>query len=163
MRAVPCNALGGKRIFTMAAGIKIWKVNGQYQYQPPSLKFTCTWVLDQNFLHPKGSRLYLNIQACWDNLIDDSTNTSDEETVDVKNGEGKEAQVPDHILMDVPFLPEQVPEEPAQPPPVPLEVQVDQIPFPPTPDPEVPEPGPVIKPHSYQSVKDSEYFRSSMV
>ena len=65
----------------------------------------------------------------------ESTITSDEETVDVKNGEGKEVQVLDHILMDVPFPPEQVPEEPAQPPPVPIEIQVDQIPLPPTPDP----------------------------
>ena len=88
------------------------------------------------------------------------TNTSDEETVDVKNGEGKDAQVPDHILVDVPFPLEQVPEEPAQPLPVPIEVQVDQIPFPPTPDPGVPEPGPVIKPYSYKSIKDLEYFRS---
>ena len=80
----------------------------------------------------------------------DSTNTSDEETVDVKNGEGKEVQVPDHILMDIPFLPEQVPLKPTQPPPVPIEVQVDQIPFPPTPDPEVLEPEPTVKPHSYR-------------
>ena len=65
--------------------------------------------------------------------------------------------------MGVPFLPEQVPEEPAQSPPIPLEVQVEQIPFPPTPDPEVSEPGPVIKPHSYRSIKDSEYFRMEMV
>ena len=59
----------------------------------------------------------------------DLTNTSDEEAVDVRIGEGKEAQVLDHILMDVPFPSEQVPEEPAQPPPIPIEVQVDQIPF----------------------------------
>ena len=92
-----------------------------------------------------------------------TTNTSDEEIVNVPNGERKEVQVPDHILMDVQFLPEQVPEEPAQPPPIPLEVQVEQIPFPPTPDPEVSEPGPVVKPHSYKSIKDSEYFRTEMV
>ena len=66
------------------------------------------------------------------------TNTSDEEIVNIQNGEREEAQVLDHILMDVLFPPGQVPEEPAQPPPVPLEVQVEQIPFPPTPDPEVP-------------------------
>ena len=91
------------------------------------------------------------------------TNTSDEEIVNIQNGQREEALVQDHILMDVPFPPEQVPEEPAQPPPVPLEVQVEQIPFPPMPDPEVPEPGPVIKPHSYRSIKDSEYFRMEMV
>ena len=91
------------------------------------------------------------------------TNTSDEEIVSVQNGEREKVQVLDHILMDVPFPPEQVPEEPAQPPPVPLEVQVEQIPVPPTPDPEVPEPGPVVKPHSYRSIKDSEYFRMEMV
>ena len=88
-----------------------------------------------------------------------ATNTSDEEIANVPNDERKEVQVLDHILMDVPFLPEQVPEEPAQPSPIPLEVQVEQIPFPPTPDLEVLEPGPVIKPHSYRSIKDSEYFR----
>ena len=77
----------------------------------------------------------------------DLTNTSDGEDVIVKIGEGKEAQVSDHILMDAPFPPEQVPEEPIQLPPVPIEVQVDPIPFPPAPDP--------------KSIKDSEYFRCS--
>ena len=91
------------------------------------------------------------------------TNTSDEEIVSIQNGEGKEVQVTDHILMDVPFLPEQVPKEPAQPHPIPLEVQVEQILFPPMPDPEVPESGPVVKPYSYRSIKDSEYFRTEMV
>ena len=90
------------------------------------------------------------------------TNTSDEEIVNVQNGEREEAQVPDHILKDVPFPPEQVPEEPAQPPPVPLEIQVEQIPFPPMPDLKVSEPGPVIRPHLYQSIKDSKYFRTKM-
>ena len=91
------------------------------------------------------------------------TNTSDEENVNVQNGEREEAQVPDYILMDVPFPPEQVPEEPTRPPPVPLEAQVEQIPFPPTPEPEVPEPGPVVKPHPYRSIKNSEYFRMEML
>ena len=85
----------------------------------------------------------------------DITNTSDEEIVDVQDGEREEAQVPDHILMDVLFPPEQVSEEPAQPPPIPLEVQVDQIPFPPTPNLEVPEPGQSIKLHSYRSIQYS--------
>ena len=40
---------------------------------------------------------------------------------------------------------------------------MEQIPFPPTPDPEVSEPGPVVKPHSYKSIKDSEYFRTEIV
>ena len=65
------NALGGRRIFTTAAGIKIRKANGKYQYHPPSLKFTCTCVLDQNFPHPKDNRLYFNTQACLDNLIEE--------------------------------------------------------------------------------------------
>ena len=91
------------------------------------------------------------------------TNTSAEENVNIQNGEREEAQVLDYILMDVLFPPEQVPEEPAQPPPVPLAAQVEQIPFPPTPEPEVPEPGPVVKPHLYRSIKDSEYFRTEMV
>ena len=78
-------------------------------------------------------------------------------------GDGKEAQVSDHILMDVPFPLEQVPKEPAQLPPIPIEIQVDKIPFPPTPDPEVLEPEPTIKPHSCILIQDSEYFRSNMV
>ena len=71
MRAVPHNSLFRKRILSTATGIKIQKVNGQYQYQPPSLKFTCTWVLDQNFPHPQDNRLYFNMQACLDNLVDE--------------------------------------------------------------------------------------------
>ena len=91
------------------------------------------------------------------------TNTSDEENVSIWNGEREEVQVPDHIHMDVPFPQEQVPEDPAQPPAILLEVQVEQIPFPPKPDPEVPEPGLVVKSYSYRSIKDSEYFRTEMV
>ena len=52
----------------------------------------------------------------------DITNTSDEENVVVELGEGQEAQAPDHILMDVLFPPEQLPEEPVKPHPVPIEV-----------------------------------------
>ena len=70
MRAVPHNSLGAKQIFTTAAGIKIRKVNGRYQYQPPPLKFACTQVLDKNFPHPSDSKLYFNVQACLDNLVD---------------------------------------------------------------------------------------------
>ena len=70
-RAVPCNSLGTKRIFTTAAGIKIRKVNGQYQYQPPSLKFSCTQVLDMKFPHARDHKLYFNVQACLDNLVDE--------------------------------------------------------------------------------------------
>ena len=68
---VPQNSLGGKRIFTMAAGIKIRKVNGRYQYQPPMLKFNCTRMLDKHFPHPRDSHLYFNVQACMDNLLDE--------------------------------------------------------------------------------------------
>ena len=91
----------------------------------------------------------------------DITNTSDEENVVVEVGERQEAKAPDHILMDVPFPPEQVPEEPVIPHLVPIEVQVNPIPFPSTPDPEVLEPEPLIRPHSYQAMKESEYFRST--
>ena len=70
-RAVPHNSLSGKRIFTMATDIKIEKVNGWYQYQSLSLKFTCTRVLDQNFPHLQDNRLYFNMQACLDNLLDE--------------------------------------------------------------------------------------------
>ena len=68
--AVPCNSLGSKRIFTTTGGIKIRKVNGRYQYQPPTLKFSHTCTLDKHFPHPRDSRLYFNIQACVDNLLD---------------------------------------------------------------------------------------------
>ena len=70
-RAVPRNLLGLKQIFTMATGIKIRKVNGRYKYQPPSLKFSCTRVLDMNFPHPKDNKLNFNVQACLDNLVDE--------------------------------------------------------------------------------------------
>ena len=40
---------------------------------------------------------------------------------------------------------------------------MEQIPFSPTPDPEVLEPGPIVNPYSYKSIKDSEYFRTEMV
>ena len=69
-RAMPCNSLGAKQIFTTVAEIKIRKVNGRYQYQPPSLKFSCTRVLDMKFPHPCDSKLYFNVQACLDNLVD---------------------------------------------------------------------------------------------
>ena len=70
-RAVPHNSLGTKRIFTMAAGIKIRKVNGRYQYKPPSLKFSCTRVLDMKFPHPCDHKLYFDVQAFLDNLVDE--------------------------------------------------------------------------------------------
>ena len=70
MRAVPHNLLGTKQIFTTAAGIKIRKVNGWYQYQHPSLKFFCTRVLDMKFPHPCDNKLYFNVQTCLDNLVD---------------------------------------------------------------------------------------------
>ena len=93
----------------------------------------------------------------------DVTNTSDEEIVNVNYGDGNGVQVPDYIQMNVPFPPEHIPVEPTQIPPVPIEVHENQIPFPPTHDPEVLEPEPTVKPHSYRSIQDSEYFRSSMV
>ena len=65
------NAPGGKRIFTTAAGIKPRRVNGRYQCQPPSFKFTCICTLDQHFPHPRDSRLYSNVQAFLDNLLDE--------------------------------------------------------------------------------------------
>ena len=71
MRAVPHNLLGTKWIFTTVAGIKIRKVNGWYQYQPPSLKFSCTRVLDIKFPHQCDHKLYFNVQACLDNLVDE--------------------------------------------------------------------------------------------
>ena len=65
--------------------------------------------------------------------------------------------------MDVPFPKEQIPVEPVQPHPVHIEVQVNLIPFPPTPHPEVSESEPMIKPHSYKSMKEFEYFRSTNI
>ena len=37
----------------------------------PSLKFNCTCTLDQHFPHPRDNRLYFNVQACLDNLLDE--------------------------------------------------------------------------------------------
>ena len=50
-------------------GVKIRRVNGRYQYQPPSLKFMCVRVLDSNFPDKRDSKMYWGIQSCIDNLI----------------------------------------------------------------------------------------------
>ena len=48
--------------------------------------------------------------------------------------------------------------------PIEVEVQPIPMPFPPTPElPEVSEPGPVVKPNSYRDIKDSLYFQENMV
>ena len=60
-RAVPLNLLGTKQIFTTVAGIKIRNVNGRYQYQSASIKFSCTRVLDMKFPYPRDNKLYFNL------------------------------------------------------------------------------------------------------
>ena len=60
----------GERVFSTPLGVKIRQVNGCYQYNPPSLKFSCVRVLDYNFWDPKNLRLYTAVQACVDKLVD---------------------------------------------------------------------------------------------
>ena len=54
----------------MALGVKIRRVNGRYQYNPPSLKFSCVRVLDHHFPDPATSRLYATVQSFLDQIID---------------------------------------------------------------------------------------------
>ena len=51
------------------AGVKVRRVDGRYQYQPPTLKFACVRVLDHNFPDPRDSKLYTNVQLCLDELV----------------------------------------------------------------------------------------------
>ena len=60
----------GERVFSTPLGVKIRRVNGCYQYNPPSLKFSCVRVLDYNFRDPRNPRLYTAVQACVDKLVD---------------------------------------------------------------------------------------------
>ena len=71
--------------------------------------------------------------------------------------------MPDHIQMDVEF-----PQAQLEGHPVRQQIQAESasaaMPFPPTPEnPEVSEPTPSIKPHSYRDIKDSIYFQEKMV
>ena len=59
----------GERVFMTATGIKIRRVNGRYQYNPPTLKFACVRVLDRHFPDPRDGRLYTNVQHCLDQLV----------------------------------------------------------------------------------------------
>ena len=73
--------------------------------------------------------------------------------------EVQQAHSPDHIQMDVEIPPVQLVRYPIE-----VEVQPIPMPFPPTPElPEVSEPGPVVKPNSYRDIKDSLYFQENMV
>ena len=76
---MPVRTRGGQRnplirrneqILTTPLGVGIRKVNGRYQYNPPSLKFSCVRVLDQSFPDHGNPRLYAHVQGCLDNLID---------------------------------------------------------------------------------------------
>ena len=69
--------------------------------------------------------------------------------------EVQQAHSPDHIQMDVEIPPVQLVRYPIE-----VEVQPIPMPFPPTPElPEVSEPGPVVKPNSYRDIKDSLFSR----
>ena len=59
----------GERVFMTATGVKIRRVNGRYQYNPPTLKFACVRVLDRHFPDPRDGRLYTNVQNCLDQLV----------------------------------------------------------------------------------------------
>ena len=52
-----------------ATSVKIRRVNGRYQYNPPTLKFACVRVLDRHFPDPRDGRLYTNVQNCLDQLV----------------------------------------------------------------------------------------------
>ena len=60
----------GARVFTTALGVKIRRVNGRYQYNPPSLKFMCVRILDHHYPDPVTPKLYATVQGFLDQLID---------------------------------------------------------------------------------------------
>ena len=59
----------GERVFMTATGVKIRRINGRYQYNPPTLKFASVRVLDRHFPDPRDGRLYTNVQQCLDQLV----------------------------------------------------------------------------------------------
>ena len=59
-----------ERVFTTVTGVKIRRINGRYQYNPPTLKFSCIRVLDHHFSDPRNPRLYATVQSCVDQLVD---------------------------------------------------------------------------------------------
>ena len=64
------NGWRSERVFTTVTGVKIQRINGRYQYNPPTLKFTCVRVLDRHFPDPRNPRLYATVQGCVDQLVD---------------------------------------------------------------------------------------------
>ena len=60
----------GERIFQTPTGVKIRRVNGRYQYNPPTLKFACVRVLDRHFPDHRDHKLYTYVQSCVDQLVD---------------------------------------------------------------------------------------------
>ena len=70
MRGGLCGVWQNARVFTTALGVKIRKVNGRFQYNPPSLKFMCVRILDHHYPDPVTPRLYATVQGFLDQLID---------------------------------------------------------------------------------------------
>ena len=60
---------GSTRIFKTPVGVNVHRVDGQYRYQHPTLKFACVRVLDHNFPDSRDSKLYTNVQLCLDELV----------------------------------------------------------------------------------------------
>ena len=60
----------GERVFQTPTGVKIRRVNDRYQYNPPTLKFTCVRILDRNFPCHRDHHLYAHVQSCVDKLVD---------------------------------------------------------------------------------------------
>ena len=60
----------GERIYQTPTGVKIRRVNGRYQYNPPALKFASVRVLDRHFPDPRDPKLYTHVQSCVDQLVD---------------------------------------------------------------------------------------------
>ena len=88
------------------------------------------------------------------------TNSPTNSLTDDEGGvQQEQAHSPDQIQMDV-----EIPRVQVTGYPIEVEIEQTPMPFPPTPEQtEVSEPGPEVKPKSYQSIKDSLYFKENMV
>ena len=56
-------------MFQTPLGVKDRKVNGRYQYQPPTLKFSCVRILDMARSEGRD-HLYRDVQNCLEYLLE---------------------------------------------------------------------------------------------
>ena len=55
----------------MSNGVKVRRMDGGYQYQPPSLKIVSSLFLDKMYIQPApNSQLYQSVQKVVDRLVD---------------------------------------------------------------------------------------------